>query len=36
MKKVVDSEYVSEYDRAWNKIFSELDILEFIKKIELY
>lgn len=36
MKKVVDSEYVSEYDRAWNKIFSELDILEFIKKDDVF
>lgn len=36
MKKVFDSEFVSEYDRAWNKIFSELDILEFIKKDDVF
>ena len=31
-----DTEYVSEYDLTWDKIFSELDILEVIKKDDVF
>lgn len=31
-----DTEYVSEYDLAWDKIFSELNILEVLKKDDVF
>ncbi len=36
MKNNIDLEYVSEYDRAWDKIFSELNILEFINNDDIF